>query len=329
MTNDAEHVEPLQQKSATFVPVFSDSLSSRDSELSLLDLIKIFRKNGRIVAVFTSCATLIALVYSLLAPPVFQVKLVAEPQGEDGELGRQALAILNSFSFLENYIENENLLPWLLQEKWDEKKQDWVDADSSVPSLREGALYMKKHIVVQQPKNDPAGVVVVGFRSTDPARAAEVLNSMISLINTSLASSTVRLAKAKVNYYERQLDMYDPDSTGERVPGALRSTTANNQAIVTSKAIREQLIDFGSYMVRQNLIDELMLYKNLIIEAEAQSDQFALRVFDPATVPEKQEKEWPRAVLLVPSALLGSFFLILFFLLVKGVFEKLMVHDDE
>lgn len=327
MPKDIEQSKHIPDKGYTCIALHPEFFSSDCDDFSLKDLVKIFRGKWRIITAFTFITTLISLIYSLVVPPVFLLKLVAEPQGEDGTLGVQALSVLSSFKFLETFIEEENLLPWLFSEKWDTGKEEWRVPIDDIPSLRKGALRLKKRLVVIQQKGNSNGDIVIGLKSTDPVRATVVVNTMIKKLNFWLAQAAIKEAEAKIPYYQRQLDLYESSSVVADNLDAIeeREVAEKDRVPITPKDVREQLNDFGGYMVRQNLIDEMMAYKNIIIEAKAERAQFALRVFDPASIPEFQERSWPKAIVLVPACLIGGFFFIVVILLGRGIVGRLNV----
>ncbi|WP_287373946.1 Wzz/FepE/Etk N-terminal domain-containing protein [Prosthecochloris sp.] len=113
------------------------SAESIEDEISLIELWDMLWGQKKLIIVITLVTTVTVTVYSLISPPLYQVESLVRLQ--DG-YGSEAIVTLQSITFLEDFIRQENLLPWIFWRKWDSKNEVWIVKDNEIPSLREGGL---------------------------------------------------------------------------------------------------------------------------------------------------------------------------------------------
>ncbi len=301
--NDPQKVE----KKPVFHPSSHISAypKSVDDEISLTELwyMLLFRK--RMIAVITVITTIMAIIYSLVASPVYRVESLVKLQGD---YGSEAMSTLQSITFMEDVIRQESLLPWIFSQKWDAQNEVWTVKGDDIPSLREGAIAIKEHMIIEKQEQ----LTLIGLESSDPSIAVDVINKIIQRLNVIVAEEALEKAQKKIKHYQKQLFFFDSLFVNRIVPEALSKTDElfseddgkNVNAVINY--LQAQLMNSGSISERKNLIDNIQSNENVIMMVANELDEFALKVFDPASVPDKDEKIWPKRTLIILVSFFGG-----------------------
>lgn len=189
----------------------------------------------------------------------------------------EALAVLQSENLTERYIRDNNLVPIIFYRKWDSDRGRWKVTDpSKIPTVWWANDYFKKKI--RAVSNDTkTGLATITITWTDPKLAAKWTNDLIKLTNEYMRTKAIQESEVNLAYL-------------------------NEQALKTSEvAIRQ-----GIYGLIQDEIGKVMLAKG--------SEEYALKVIDPAVAPEKPFSPQPVAWILFGSfgGLLVSILIVLY-----------------
>ncbi len=162
----------------------------------------------------------------------------------------ESLATLESATLTEQYIQENNLLPVLFHNSWDAQHGKWKDASlGKVPTLWKGNLFFGK--AVRTVKEAPrTGLVTLTVTWTDPNAAAQWANGLVKMTNDYLREKAIRESDRNIAYLEGQL------------------------AKTSVMEIRNSI-----YSLMESEIKKQMLARG--------SDEYALKVIDPAQAPEK------------------------------------------
>ncbi len=299
--NDPQKVE----KKPVFHPSSHISAypKSVDDEISLTELwyMLLFRK--RMIAVITVITTIMAVTYSVITPSVYRVEALVKPQGD---YGREAIATLQSVAFMESYIFQETLLPWIFRNKWDAQNGVWAVKNDGIPSLRQGALAIQERLIIDEKEQ----LTAIGLQSTDPSKAFKVVNQIIQRLNDAFAENAYGKAEKKIKHYKNQLFSFDSLFVKRIAPEAISRTDGfllkNNGQDAVINYLQAQLINSGSISERRNLIEKIQSNENVVMRVLNERDEFALKVFDPASVPDKDEKIWPKPFLIIFVGFIGG-----------------------
>lgn len=162
----------------------------------------------------------------------------------------ESVATLQSDALTEQYIQHNNLLPILYSEKWDPKLGTWKNQDpDKVPTLWKANETFKKTIR-QVSTNPKTGLVTLAIRWKDPKLAARWANDLVKLTNDYLRSRSLSESEQHIAYLQEQL--------------------AKTNIVPLQQSL---------YALMESEIKNQMLARG--------RDEYALRVIDPATVPEK------------------------------------------
>jgi hypothetical protein len=176
----------------------------------------------------------------------------------------ESIATLQSEALTERYIQENGLLPTLFPRKWDSQKNNWKTSDESkIPTLWQGnRLFDDKLRRVKE--NSRNGLVTLGITWTDSKIAASWANGLVKLTNEYLRDKAIKESEKNIAYL-------------------------NEEALKTSVVRTRDSI----YSLMESEIRKEMLARG--------SDEYALKIIDPAVAPEKPSS--PQPVLWILAAL--------------------------
>ena len=116
-----------------------------------------------------------------------------------------SIATLQSRVLTESYIRDENLLPVLFIDKWDEKNQKWkIDDPKKIPTLLDGNNLFDKTIR-KVSENKLTGLVSLSIRWKDPIQAAKWANDLVTRTNSYLRQLAIEESNRNILYLQQQL----------------------------------------------------------------------------------------------------------------------------
>jgi uncharacterized protein involved in exopolysaccharide biosynthesis len=165
--------------------------------------------------------------YALLATPIYRATTVLAParhsrtEGETAQVSglaavaglevgvrnsetEEALAVLRSREFTENFISANNLMPQLFPEKWSLRTGTWKVDDQHRPTPGKAYRLFDKKIrsVVQDKKT---GLITVNIDWRDRQAAALWANDLVQRLNAEMRARAITKADASVRFLENEL----------------------------------------------------------------------------------------------------------------------------
>ena len=252
--------------------------------LSVVDLLGILFREKIVVIASTLLGSILAITYALNAPLIYRSELLmvsatggdsslASLAGQFGGLASMAgvslggdntstgeteknLAILTSRTFTGTYLNENNLLPVLFAEDWDEKNNEWKDGGEP-PSVMTAYVTASKMLSLNI---DPTtGLIKFGIEFTDPQFAATYANGMIARLNEYIRNQVIDETQENIKYLEEQIQ---------------KTSFVNAQGVL-----------YG-------LIEEQT--KNIMLASVR--EEYAFQVIDPAVVPELRIRPKRRSI---------------------------------
>jgi uncharacterized protein involved in exopolysaccharide biosynthesis len=226
-------------------------------------------------------------LYAFLATPVYKASVVlASTRTEDAaglraRLGglanlagialgspasgrTDAIAILRSRALIEDFIQDNDLLPVLFAHKWDASANRWKDDDpEDQPDIRKGVKFFTENIRAVD-EDLTTGLITLTVEWKDPEAAAAWVEDLVRRINNRLRERDLAESEARLKYLNGQLEA--------AVSVELRQAIA--------RLIEEE-------------IQTIMLARA--------SPEYAFKVIDPVRVP--LEPKWPKKPLIIILAL--------------------------
>jgi uncharacterized protein involved in exopolysaccharide biosynthesis len=287
--------------------------ASRPLDNDSIDLARIWnvlwRKKWLIVAV-TALFAVASIVYTLTLTHWYRSEVLLAPAekqvmntGIMGQLGGlaglagisvggggsvEALAVLNSRDFTREFIEEQNLLPVLFADRWDEEKERWLEEDPELwPDVNDAVLYFNSSLRSIS-EDRQTGLVTLAVEWTDRELAARWASLLVVRLNDYMRTRALREAQANIEYLQAEL--------------TATSSFALQQAI-------------GNLLEREH--QKLMLARG--------NDEFSFRVIDSAVVPDSPSR--PNRRLMVIVATLFGGVIAVFFVLARHFAESRTARD--
>lgn len=163
----------------------------------------------------------------------------------------ETIAVLQSDVLTQQYIDRNDLLPVLFEDKWDATNKKWLVSDPvDVPTVWKANEFFKKRVrtVVEDRKT---GLVTLKVVWTDPVKAAQWANDMVKVTNDYLRQKAIDESERHIAY--------------------LNAEAAKTDVLQLRSAI---------YSMLESEIRNVMLARG--------TEEYALRVIDPAFVPERK-----------------------------------------
>jgi capsular polysaccharide biosynthesis protein len=267
--------------------------SSEDNVISFRNISNLLWQKRWPITAATLFFTIAATIFTLMADDKFQASIVISPVSDESGGGRlgglaslasqlgglgslglsvpgnmqkvESIAVLQSEALTERYITENNLLPLLYDSKWDSAKNMWKDMPpEKVPTLWKANRYFKMHIrsVLTDSKT---GLVTMTISWKSPHQVAKWANGLVKLTNDYLRSKAIEDSERNIAYLKEQLT---------------KTSIIGLQAAINS-------------------LLESEMKKAMLAQG---SREYALKVIDPAVVPEKRSS--PVAVLWILTGFL-------------------------
>lgn len=263
---------------------------STATPFDLYDLVMLLWRERAKLALFTMAGLLVGIALAFLLTPIYRAEatvqvrsdragagmlealagqlgplgsLVGAALGNDQDDKGVTLATLQSRAILQGYIEHNNLLPLLFERKWDKSRNQWKREDPRyVPTSQDGYRKFKKK-VFSVTDDKKSGLVIVAVEWKEPRTAVRWLNDLIAETNRTLKDRAIRESEANLRYLE----------------GQLKNTTMVELRLALSKLME---VEYKKLMIARN------------------TEDYILRIIDPADVPRKKVR--PRRMLIVGVA---------------------------
>ncbi|MGI9258389.1 MAG: Wzz/FepE/Etk N-terminal domain-containing protein [Gammaproteobacteria bacterium] len=224
---------------------------------------------------------------ALFATPVYRVETLLAPvsnestQGLDASLGQLgglaqlagldlgqsgntwiAYSTLESRAFLEEFVQDADLLPELFWRDWDEQEGEWSVSDPrDIPTLWDAYELLLEDVLVLD-WNNTTQLLTLTIEWRDPETATDWANTLVERVNRRLSQQTITEAEKSVEYLNAELEK--------------TSVLGLRQAIF-------------------NLIESEI---SAIMTANV-NEEYAFRVIDPAAPPDADDYVWPRPIITV------------------------------
>ncbi|MGI9265858.1 MAG: Wzz/FepE/Etk N-terminal domain-containing protein [Gammaproteobacteria bacterium] len=275
------------------------SANSKNQDVDLFALVGVVVRRRYIVLSTFLIVVIAAVLIAMLMTPVYDSEVllapVAQEQSQGGlsslagqfggllplaglsgptgsETRDQALAVLRSRSFTEQFIADNNLLPVLFADRWDDSTSSWGNEGSdNAPTLYDGyRMFDEKIRTIRE--DSTTGLVTLRIEWTDRLLARDWARDLIDRLNQSLREQAIRESNLKLEYLEKEV----------------QSTSVLNL---------------------QEAVYGLMEQEISTIMAAHVKDQYVFKILDPAAVADADDFVRPKRVLIVIAGLMIGFIL--------------------
>lgn len=212
--------------------------------ITLQEMVHRIKKDKKILIFSTIFFLFASLIYVVITPKIYMANsvlfYVSENGDQDGlgasgmlsaasslsglnlgggESSSKAIAIFTSNSLLLKLVNSENLLPDLFPDEWDDEQQQWKKtgvasktislvlgrnaAPTKEPSTQQILTEFREHISMEE--NDLTGLVELGVRWTNPAKAKRISEILIENGNDFMRQKRFTEADHKITVLQEEL----------------------------------------------------------------------------------------------------------------------------
>jgi uncharacterized protein involved in exopolysaccharide biosynthesis len=264
----AEDNEPLESR-VMLVKAHHDTV---DDSINLIKVFRLVLGAWKLITGVTILMVLASVWYALTAPEIYQAEAVlafadmedsrmASSLGQFGGLASLAgfpmasntadeeiIATLRSRQFIIRFLSDNNLLPILFHQEWDTGNDSWKETiPDGFPS--DDSAYRAFSGIMKVGQTKASGLILLSVYWKDPKLAVEWTNQLVNRLNDDLQRKAIDDSKKRIVYLEQEL----------------------------AKTKTKDMLNVLYSLIEQEKQKEMLANVN---------DEFALKVIDPAVVPE-------------------------------------------
>jgi uncharacterized protein involved in exopolysaccharide biosynthesis len=196
-------------------------------EISLGELLRIARASYLMIGSITLAAVVLATATAFFMTPIYRSTALLAPVSDEsqgaglasgqladlaalsgitvGTSGKQeAIALLKSRVLLEQFIQDQKLLPILFAEDWDSEQKIWTVEEEDVPTLRDAYDYFDEDIRRVE-EDRKTGLVRLSIEWKDREQSALWANKLVALVNQYTRQRAIAEAEKSLEYLNREL----------------------------------------------------------------------------------------------------------------------------
>ena len=182
-----------------------------------------------------------------------------------------SLAFLNSRAFIEQFIEEEKLLPILYEGKWDAEKKQWKVAEDKIPTMWKAyKLFSKAILSTSLDKKTRLLTLTITWKNRE--QAVHWANELVRRANETLRQKTITETQSSLDFLQKELE---------------KTSIVEVQNTI--------------YRVMETQVKSMMMANT--------QEQFAFKVIDPAIVVDEDAFVKPKRPLMMALGLFGGLFL--------------------
>ncbi len=201
-----------------------------EEEFNLIDSWRVLVRYKVMILLIVALSTAAAAFVAFTSEPVYTAKVLLAPAtqekgnrlsslasqfggmaalagiqlGAGGGSTDEALAILESRKFIYAFINDENLMPVLFDELWDEHRGTWdVEDEKEIPRL--GKAFKRFKDMVEISKDKKTGLITYTIEWKDPEQAARWANLLVARLNQHQQAAAISEAQKSIAFLKEEL----------------------------------------------------------------------------------------------------------------------------
>ena len=214
--------------------------------IQLSDITEILFKYKAMIIVIISIFALASVLYALSLPKYYRASILVvsaeqgskpltslsgllgsisstgggmSPFASSGISSEIALSVLTSRRFIETYIKDNNLLPILFKDAWDEKNNAWIGTDA--PTLFDGYGKISNSFEIDFDKS----LITVTVEWSDPETAATLANEIIYRVNEHIRTEAIDEGNRSIFFLENELSKTNLTDAKQMLYGLVEQQT--------------------------------------------------------------------------------------------------------
>ncbi len=281
------------QVTGYFLPLAEDAAANA---ADLRDAWRRLKKGKAVILGFVAAALIGAALVAFMTTPVYRSQILLAPAQVEDQRGQlaslvgqyapglqpgalssglhsrdQAIAVLESRRFTEEFIRSEALLPVLFADAWDADKETWKSGNPDDRPTMADAVSLFAESIRRVHEDNRRNLVTLQIDWTNPQQAADWANLLVERLNDHLRNRDIEEAQRSIEFLNREL--------------AKSSVIGLQQGIF--RLIEQQI--------------ELVMLANV-------RDEYAFKILDPAVPADAGDYVRPkRLLILIVGLMLGLF----------------------
>ncbi len=155
---------------------------------------------------------------------------------------QEALALLKSRHFTENFISDLNLMPVLYAKIWDAKNGKWMVDEKHQPTPAKAYRHFDKDIrTIAVDKK--TGLITVSVDWTDRVAAAAWANELVQRVNLEMRQRALARADSEVGYLEKEFESTTTVATREAIGHLIESQVKQRMLATVTPEFAFRVID--------------------------------------------------------------------------------------
>ncbi len=234
--------------------------SSVSSEIYLKDILKIIYLDRFLFSIIVLIFSVVSIIYSLSLSKVYKSEiLISLSQGSssssvasslastllgsqdtslDGSIGKsEALAILESRKFIEEFLKRNDYLPNLFKDDWDRSKGTWKNEEP--PTIFDGYELILGSLDINEERN----LIYISYKSYDKELTSTLLNDLIKTLNDVTREEAISLGIRNLQYLENQASKNKLQSTNLALSSIIEQQIQKNMLANGKKDFAFKIID--------------------------------------------------------------------------------------
>lgn len=217
-----------ETKSSTKYVMVESSPSVDEDEIDLLELIRTLLQAWKTIVGITIVCTGLAFTYSLTIPDVYKAKALLAPAQEDETAASsllnkfgglvaiagvkdksdafmsRVLGTVNSFKFLSEFINDNNLLIQIYAERWNKENNTWdLNENEKEPTVADSVALLANNISIEEVKGSSLYTLEVSTNNRD--LSAVICNQLIVTLNDKFRKIAIENSLKRIEYLNHEL----------------------------------------------------------------------------------------------------------------------------
>ena len=196
----------------------SEDLKKDKKDLYLKDFIEIGLRNIKIILLSFFISSIISIFYALSLEKYYKSDLVmissspvssgnmsslignflgSQPQTDNSLTvsSEEAMAVLTSRRFIENFIENNALMPILFDDQWDKDSGKWL---GEKVTIQEGYELVSGNLKIGYSKN----LILLSFIWKDAKTSSFIVNNLVKDLNKYMSNIAIIESEKSIEYLQ-------------------------------------------------------------------------------------------------------------------------------
>jgi uncharacterized protein involved in exopolysaccharide biosynthesis len=152
----------------------------------------------------------------------------------------EAMAVIKSQEFTEDYIKDKNLLPMLFPKAWDAATGRWKPGKKP-PTL--GAGFRVFESIRKVTRDKGSGLITLQVDWKDPVKAAGMANELVERLNDEMRQRALIQAQASIGYLQNEFASTADVSTHEAISRLMEDQIKQEMLAHVTKQYSLQVVD--------------------------------------------------------------------------------------